>query len=65
MEIGGHSALEMTTNVYAHVTLEDKREALEKLGDLFQEDENDLGAVNGCRQRPGAAPAGISGTVPA
>jgi integrase len=39
MEIAGHSALEMTMNVYAHVTLDDKREALEKLGDLFQEDE--------------------------
>ena len=39
MEIAGHSALEMTMNVYAHVTLDDKREALEKLGDLFEEDE--------------------------
>ena len=39
MEIAGLSALETTMNVYAHVTLDDKREALEKLGDLFQEDE--------------------------
>ena len=37
MEIAGHSALEMTMNVYGHVTLDDKREALEKLGDLFEE----------------------------
>lgn len=37
MEIAGHSALEMTMNVYAHVSLEDKREALEKLGTLFGE----------------------------
>lgn len=39
MEIAGHSALEMTMNVYAHVSLEDKREALEKLGTLFEEDD--------------------------
>jgi len=38
MEIAGHSALEMTMNVYAHVTLDDKRAALEKLGDLLEED---------------------------
>ena len=38
MEIAGHSALEMTMNVYAHVTLDDKREALERLGALFGED---------------------------
>jgi len=37
MEIAGHSALEMTMNVYAHVTLDDKREALDKLGQLFEE----------------------------
>ena len=35
MEIVGHSALEMTMNIYTHVTLDDKRQALEKLGDLF------------------------------
>lgn len=39
MEIAGHSALEMTMNVYAHVTLDDKRNALDKLGDLFEEGE--------------------------
>jgi integrase len=38
MEMAGHSALEMTINVYGHVTLDDKREALDKLGDLFEED---------------------------
>jgi integrase len=37
MEIAGHSGLEMTMNVYAHVSLEDKQAALEKLGDLFEE----------------------------
>lgn len=38
MEIVGHSDLEMTMNVYAHVTLDDKREALDKLGSLFEAD---------------------------
>ena len=38
MEIAGHSALEMTMNVYGHVTLDDKREALDRLGDLLGED---------------------------
>jgi integrase len=37
MEIAGQSALEMTMNVHAHVTLDEKRKALEKLGDLFVE----------------------------
>lgn len=37
MEIVGHSALEMTMNVYAHVNLDSRREALDKLGDLFAE----------------------------
>ncbi|WP_227486974.1 tyrosine-type recombinase/integrase [Nocardioides malaquae] len=37
MEIAGHSALEMTMNVYAHVSLDDKRGALNRLGDLFGE----------------------------
>ncbi len=39
MEIAGHSALEMTMNVYGHVTLDDKREALDRLGDLYGEGE--------------------------
>lgn len=38
MEIVGHSTLEMTMNVYAHVTLEDKRSALDRFGDLLGED---------------------------
>ena len=38
MEIAGHSALEMTMNVYAHVTLDDKRTALDRFEELFQED---------------------------
>ncbi|HEX5562898.1 MAG TPA: site-specific integrase, partial [Nocardioidaceae bacterium] len=37
MEIVGHSALEMTMNVYGHVTLGDMREALGRLNDLFEE----------------------------
>ena len=39
MEIAGHSGLEMTMNVYAHVTLDDKRKALDKLGAFFEEEE--------------------------
>jgi integrase len=35
MEIAGHSALEMTMNVYAQVTMDDKRVALDRLGELF------------------------------
>ncbi|WP_310529630.1 tyrosine-type recombinase/integrase, partial [Nocardioides sp.] len=37
MEIAGHSGLEMTMNVYAHVSLEDKQAAFEKLNALFEE----------------------------
>jgi integrase len=37
MEIVGHSTLEMTMNVYGHVTLNDKRAALDRLGDLLDE----------------------------
>lgn len=39
MEIAGHSGLEMTMNVYAHVTLDDKREALSRVDALFDEEE--------------------------
>ena len=39
MEIVAHTTLEITMNVYGHVTLDDKREALDKLGDLFGETE--------------------------
>jgi len=39
MEIAGHSALEMTMNIYGHVSLDDKREALDRLGELFEEGE--------------------------
>ena len=35
---GTASALEMTMNVYAHVTLDGKREALDQLNELFRED---------------------------
>lgn len=38
MEIAGHSGLEMTMNVYAHVSLEDKKAALDKFGALFEEE---------------------------
>ena len=30
--------MEMTMNVYAHVTLDDKRKALDQLEELFRED---------------------------
>lgn len=36
MEIVGHSGLEMTMNVYSHVTLDDKQTALDRLGKLFE-----------------------------
>jgi integrase len=39
MEIAGHSTIEMTMNVYGHVTLDEKREALDRLGRLFEEGE--------------------------
>lgn len=38
MDIVGHSTIEMTMNVYGHVSLDDKRDALDKLGTLFEED---------------------------
>jgi integrase len=37
MEIAGHSGLEMTMNVYGHVTLDDKREALRRFDELIGE----------------------------
>jgi integrase len=37
MEIVGHTTLEMTMNVYGHVTLDDKRDAMDRLGDLLGE----------------------------
>jgi integrase len=37
MEIVGHSALEMTMNVYAHVAVDQQREALNRLDGLFEE----------------------------
>lgn len=38
MDIAGHSTIEMTMNVYGHVTLDEKRDALNKLGSLFEEE---------------------------
>ena len=38
MDIAGHSTIEMTMNVYGYVTLDEKRDALDKLGDLFEDD---------------------------
>lgn len=38
MEIVGHSALEMTMNVYGHVNLSAKREAMNQVGRLFEEE---------------------------
>jgi integrase len=37
MEIAGHSALEMTMNVYGHVALDSRRQALSRLADLIGE----------------------------
>jgi hypothetical protein len=39
MDIAGHSTIEMTMNVDGHVTLDEKREALDRLGGLFEEDD--------------------------
>lgn len=39
MEIVGHSALEMTMNVYGHVDLDSRRDALDRLADLFYDGE--------------------------
>lgn len=36
MDIAGHSTIEMTMNVYGHVTLDEKRDALNRLGELFE-----------------------------
>lgn len=36
MEIAGHTALEMTMNVYGHVDMDDRREALDRLNDLLE-----------------------------
>ena len=41
MEIAGHSGLEMTMNVYGHVSLEDKRAAVDRMADAFED--GDLG----------------------
>jgi integrase len=37
MEIVGHTALEMTMNVYGHVSLDSQRTALNRLDDLLGE----------------------------
>lgn len=37
MEIVGHTTIEMTMNVYGHVSLDSKRSAMDQLGDLFSE----------------------------
>lgn len=41
MEIVGHTTLEMTMTVYGHVTLDDKRDAMRRLGDLLDESPED------------------------
>jgi integrase len=38
MDIAGHSTIEMTMNVYGHVSLDEKRDALNRLGLLFEEE---------------------------
>ena len=42
MEIVGHSTLDMTMTVYGHVSLCDKRAALDQIGGLFQDEEEDI-----------------------
>lgn len=39
MEIVGATTIARTMNVYLYVTFDEKREALEKLGNLFEEGE--------------------------
>lgn len=34
-EIVGHSDIEVTMTIYAHVSLDEKRKALAKLGEVF------------------------------
>ncbi len=41
MDIVGHSTLEMTMTVYGHVSLNDKRTALDQLGDLLDDEDED------------------------
>jgi integrase len=41
MEIAGHATLEMTMNIYAHVTLDDKRSAPDQLGELLDLEDQD------------------------
>ena len=36
MEIAGHSAIDVTMNVYGHVDLDSRRVALDRLADLFE-----------------------------
>jgi integrase len=40
MEIVGHTTLEITMNTYGHVTLDDSRKAMERLGRLLEEPED-------------------------
>lgn len=37
MEIVGHSGLKMTMNVYGHVSLDSRRDALDRLAGLLNE----------------------------
>jgi integrase len=41
MEIVGHTTLEMTMNVYGHVTLDAKRDAMERFGELLDGPEDE------------------------
>ncbi|MGH3919285.1 MAG: hypothetical protein ACRDSG_09670 [Pseudonocardiaceae bacterium] len=41
MEIVGHSAIEMTMNVYGHVSLGNQRAALDLFNDQLIDDEKD------------------------
>jgi integrase len=43
MEIAGHSAIEMTMNVYGHVALDSQRTALRKLDNLIGDASDEAG----------------------
>ena len=58
MEIVGHTTIEMTMNVYGHVSLESMRSAMDQLGDLFgTESEPEVTSESDVSRRPGSAAA--------
>lgn len=41
MEIAGHAGLDITMNTYGHVRMDGLRDALDRLGTLFNEDDDE------------------------